>query len=61
MRTTTPCWYTECWYSDASCAFETIPVGITTHDQVSLVTSQVLLISICHITVRILKNEIADA
>ena len=59
MRTTTSFWYTGCWHFVASFASEAIPGW--QRMQVSLVTSQVLLICICHATVETVKNVIVAA
>ena len=59
MRTTTSFWYTGCWHFVASFASEAIPGW--QRMQVSLVTSQVLLICICHTTVKTVKNVIVAA
>ena len=59
VRTTTSFWYTGCWHFVASFASEAIPGW--QRMQVSLVTSQVLLICICHTTVKTVKNVIVAA
>ena len=59
MRTTASFWHTGCWHFVASFASEAIPGW--QRMQVSLVTSQVLLICICHTTVKPVKNVIVAA